>query len=329
VGPAEPGLTPSYSPSSPPEPPRAEPVRWPWILLIVAGSLALVAALVGIALISTRELPRSAATAYLWMAGIGAVLLLVGLLGLAVRALRVKRHLAPERYRGPSIFVLLLIILVTGNVASAAFLLDDLGGLASGARLPALSGTLLLLLTPIAFVAASYLFVLRPRALDGFRLADGRRTLPRIVIGVALGLGSWVLVALLSLAVEAGARAAGQRIEGQQLVADLLANVPPVLAIVAAAVIVPFGEELFFRGIVLTAWEREYGPRRGLWGSALLFTAVHIPDGGWLIVLPILVLALLLGVTYQRTRSLPMVVALHGAFNAVSTVLLILGAGST
>jgi membrane protease YdiL (CAAX protease family) len=33
--------------------------------------------------------------------------------------------------------------------------------------------------------------------------------------------------------------------------------------------------------------------------------------------------------TYQRTRSLPMVVALHGAFNAVSTVLLILGAGST
>lgn len=329
MGPAEPGLTPPYPPDAPPEPPRPEPIRWPWVVAVVAGSLALLAALVGIALISTGELPRSATTGYLWMAGIGAVLLLVGLIGLAVRALRVKRHLSPERYRGPSVFVLLLIILVAGNMASAAFLLDDLGGLASGARLPALSGTLLLLLTPIAFVSASYLFVLRPRALEGFELGDGRRTLPRIATGILLGLGAWVLVMLLSLGVEAAARAAGQRIEGQQLVADLLANVPPVLAIVAAAIIVPFGEELFFRGIVLNAWEREYGPRRGLWGSALLFTAVHVPDGGWLIIVPILALALLLGVAYQRTRSLPLVVALHGAFNAVSTVLLILGAGAT
>lgn len=326
MGPAEPGLTPPH-PSFTPDPPRPEPIRWPWVLAVVAGSLALAAALIGIALISTRELPRSATTGYLWMAGIGAALLLLGLVGLAVRAIRVKRHLPPERYRGPSIFVLLLIILVAGNVASALFLLDDLGGLANGARLPALSGTLLLLLTPIAFVAASWLLVLRPRALAGFRLGDGHRTPARIVSGILLGLGAWMLVALLSLAVEAGARAAGQEIEGQQLVADLLANVPPVLALLAAAVIVPFGEELFFRGIVLNAWEREYGPRRGLWGSALLFTAVHVPDGGWLIVVPILVLALLLGVTYQRTRSLPMVVALHGAFNAVSTVLLILSSG--
>lgn len=299
------------------------------MLGVVAGALALLAALIGIALISTGELPRSATTAYLWMAGLGAGLLLVGLVGLAVRAIRVKRHLPPERYRGPSIFVLLFIVLVAGNVASAAFLLDDLGGLAEGARLPALSGTLLLLLTPIAFVSASYLFVLRPRALAGFRLGDGSRTVPRVATGIALGLGAWVLVMLLSLVVEAAARAAGQRIEGQQLVADLLANVPPVLAIIAAAIIVPFGEELFFRGIVLNAWEREYGPRRGLWGSALLFTAVHIPDGGWLIVVPILALALLLGVTYQRTRSLPLVIAFHGAFNAVSTALLILGAGAT
>jgi membrane protease YdiL (CAAX protease family) len=44
---------------------------------------------------------------------------------------------------------------------------------------------------------------------------------------------------------------------------------------------------------------------------------------------PILVLALLLGFAYQRTRSLPLVVALHGAFNAVSTVLLLLGVAPT
>lgn len=296
------------------------------MLSVVAGAVLLIAALVGIALISSGDVPRSGAMTYLWMAGVGAGLLLIGLVGLAVRAIRVKRVLPAERYRGPSIFVLLLIVLVAGNVASAAFLLDDLGGLATGRRLPALSGTILLLLTPVAFIAAAYLFVLAPRALAGFRLDDGRRTLSRIVIGVLAGLGAWVVVALLSLALEAAARAAGMQVGGQQMVADLLANVPPPVALLAAAVIVPFGEELFFRGIVLNAWEREFGARRGLWGSALLFTAMHIPDGGILIVPPILVLALLLGVAYQRTRSLPLVVALHGTFNAVSTLLLVLGA---
>ncbi len=81
----------------------------------------------------------------------------------------------------------------------------------------------------------------------------------------------------------------------------------------------------FFRGIVLNAWERAYGPRRALWGSALLFTLIHVSDGGFLIVPPILVLALVLGVAYQRTRSLPLTIGIHGAFNAVSTVLLVMG----
>lgn len=295
------------------------------MLAAVAGSVLLIAALVGIALISSGDVPRRGATTYLWMAGLGAGLLLIGLVGLAVRAIRVKRFLPAERYRGPSIFVLLLIVLVAGNVASGAFLFDDLGGLATGQRLPALSGTILLLLTPVAFISAASLFVLAPRALAGFRLGDGPRTLSRVIAGMLAGVGAWVVVALLSLAVEALARAAGMQVEGQQMVADLLANVPPPVALLAAAVIVPFGEELFFRGVVLNAWEREFGPRRALWGSALLFTAIHIPDGGVLIVPPILVLALLLGAAYQRTRSLPLVVALHGTFNAVSTVLLVLG----
>lgn len=305
--------------------PRAAPVRWPWVVLVVAGGLAVAAAAVGVSLVMVDQAPRSAAATYAWMAVVGAGLLLIGLVGLAVVAIRWKRPLPVERYRGPSIFVLLLIVLVAANIASGLFLLDDLGALATGGQLPALSGTLLLLLTPVAFIAASAIFVLLPNALAGFRLADGQRTLTNVVRGILLGIGAWVAVAVLSVGVEWVARQAGQRVEGQQMVADLLANVPPVVAFAAAAAIVPFGEELFFRGVVLNAWEREYGPRRGLWGSALLFTAIHVADGGFLIVPPILVLALVLGAAYQRTRSLPLVVALHGAFNAISTLLLILG----
>ncbi|HET7685952.1 MAG TPA: type II CAAX endopeptidase family protein [Candidatus Limnocylindria bacterium] len=321
MGPSDPALTPP--PAAPPAGP--EPVRWPWVAAIIVGGLALLAAATGIALVATRDLPASSATAYLWMAGVGAVLALIGLIGLALRAIRVKRTLPPERYRGPSVFVLLFIVLVAGNLLSAAFLLEDLGAVAEGAVLPALSGTLLLLLTPIAFTAAVLLFVLLPNALAGFRLTDGPRTVGRLLAGAGLGVLAWVGVAVLSLGVEWVARQLGQPVEGQQLVADLLANVHPAVAIVAASLVVPFGEELFFRGVALNAWEREYGPRRGLWGSALLFTAIHVPDGGYLVVAPILVLSLVLGVAYQRTRSLPLVVGLHGAFNAVSTVLLIIG----
>ena len=313
-------------PARPPAPVRAPP-RWPWITLIVAGALAVGAAAAGVSLVVAGQAPLDAVTAYGIMAVVGGVLLLIGLVGLAIVAIRVKRWLPPERYRGPSIFVILLIVLVAGNLASGVFLLDDLGALATGGELPALSGSVLLLLTPLAFVAASALFILLPDALAGFRLTDGRRTLANIVAGVLLGIAAWGLVAVLSLGVEWVARQTGQSVEGQQMVADLLANVPPIVAVLAAGLIVPFGEELFFRGMVMSAWEREYGPRRALVGSAVLFTAIHVPDGGVLIVAPILALALVLGIAYQRTRSLPLVVALHGSFNAISTLLLILQAG--
>lgn len=324
MGPADPALTPPpVAPSASPAPAR-EPVRWPWVAAIVLGGLAILAALSGIGLISIGEVPVESAAAYLWMAGVGAALLLIGLVGLAVRAIRVRRALPPERYRGPSVFVLLFIVLVSGNLLSAAFLLDDLATMAEGAVLPALTGSLLLLLTPVAFSLVVLLFVLLPNALAGFRLADGPRTMPRFLAGAGVGVVAWAGVMALSIGVEWVARQLGQPAEGRQLVADLLANVHPAIAIVVASLIVPFGEELFFRGVALTAWEREYGPRRGLWGSALLFTAIHVPDGGYVIAVPVLVLSLVLGVAYQRTRSLPLVIGLHGAFNAVSTVLLFL-----
>jgi membrane protease YdiL (CAAX protease family) len=47
---------------------------------------------------------------------------------------------------------------------------------------------------------------------------------------------------------------------------------------VAAAVVIPIGEELFFRGFALTAWLRDLGPRAALVRSALFFAVVHIAN---------------------------------------------------
>jgi membrane protease YdiL (CAAX protease family) len=53
---------------------------------------------------------------------------------------------------------------------------------------------------------------------------------------------------------------------------------PLELALVAlgAGLLVPIGEELFFRGYALTAWLRDRGPRSALLRSTVFFALVHI-----------------------------------------------------
>jgi membrane protease YdiL (CAAX protease family) len=46
----------------------------------------------------------------------------------------------------------------------------------------------------------------------------------------------------------------------------------------AAALVIPIGEELFFRGFALTAWLRDLGPRSALVRSALFFALIHIAN---------------------------------------------------
>jgi membrane protease YdiL (CAAX protease family) len=62
---------------------------------------------------------------------------------------------------------------------------------------------------------------------------------------------------------------------------------------------------------------------RAVWASAALFAAIH--SQVWPSPVPLFVLALGLGYLYLRTRSLVGPVVVHGMFNAVSAVYLLLG----
>jgi len=53
-----------------------------------------------------------------------------------------------------------------------------------------------------------------------------------------------------------------------------------LFVVLAAALVIPIGEELFFRGFALTAWLRDLGPRAALVRSSLLFALVHIANIG-------------------------------------------------
>jgi membrane protease YdiL (CAAX protease family) len=83
--------------------------------------------------------------------------------------------------------------------------------------------------------------------------------------------------------------------------------------------LVPFAEELLFRGI-LYPWLKQVGfPRLALWGTAFLFAAVHV---NLVTFIPLMVLALVLTVLYERTGNLLAPITAHALFNAMNFVLL-------
>ncbi len=51
-----------------------------------------------------------------------------------------------------------------------------------------------------------------------------------------------------------------------------------VMVAIAAAIVIPIGEELFFRGFALTAWRRDLGDRSALIRASLFFALVHVAN---------------------------------------------------
>jgi membrane protease YdiL (CAAX protease family) len=127
------------------------------------------------------------------------------------------------------------------------------------------------------YVGVVWLFVVRPDALTWRELL---RTGPLSGGKVATD----ILIGAVTMFV--GVIVAGQL---GKVVSDILGgtqapNVVPtpttgpdlLLALVGAALLVPIGEELFFRGYAVTAWLRDLGERTALIRGALFFAFIHI-----------------------------------------------------
>ena len=89
-----------------------------------------------------------------------------------------------------------------------------------------------------------------------------------------------------------------------------------VMGVVAIG-IAPVGEELLFRGILYPAIRQAGFPGVALWGTSLLFAAIHVNLG---IFVPLLLLALVLAQLYERTGNLLASFAAHVLFNAFNFV---------
>ncbi|MGH2455683.1 MAG: lysostaphin resistance A-like protein [Candidatus Limnocylindria bacterium] len=297
---------------------RYRPLQALSLLLILGGGLAAgtVVALGLEDLAADRPaIPPATAAAMLIALLLGGLALVVGLVMNAVRAVIVREVLPAGRYRGPSIVVLLLLALIVSTFGSVAAA-QELAAIQGDGR-PTVPGSLLLLtITQISLLAVAAVFVLMPRALAGIRLLPDRGLRRSVLLGLGLALPAWVGAQLLGYLVVSLLDRMG--LEPEPGIAEAaIQRVDPAVLVLALVLVAPVAEEIFFRGVVYNAWEREYGSRRALYGSAVLFGLIHAPI---FVFVPIAV-GLVLALVYRSTRSLPAAIALHAGFNAISVAI--------
>jgi membrane protease YdiL (CAAX protease family) len=250
---------------------------------------------------------------------LGGLMLIVGLILNAARALIVRAALPPERYRGPAVFVLLVIAIILGTIValgagSTALALFDGGELTVGGSL------LLLTSTQIGLLAVTGGLVVLPRALAGVHLVGPGGVWRSLLIGFGAAIPAWIGATLLGALAAFVLEAIGLTEETGPL-DTFLARGDPTVILLAFLLIAPVAEEIFFRGVAYNAWERERGPWIAVVGSALLFAAIH---SNLFALVPIFALGVALALLYRSTRSLAATIAMHAGFNAISVALALL-----
>jgi membrane protease YdiL (CAAX protease family) len=91
-----------------------------------------------------------------------------------------------------------------------------------------------------------------------------------------------------------------------------------VYMVVFTVLVAPPAEEMLFRGILYPAVKQFGYPRLALWGTSLMFAAIHFSAP---IFLPLTVLALALTFLYEKTDNLLACICAHSTFNAANVLI--------
>lgn len=186
-----------------------------------------------------------------------------------------------------------------------------------GSFLQRLSFSWGLLLTEVALILLPTLWMLRHNQVN-LRESAGlfkiRASL--VLVAAMLGAGAWLVTSLV-----------------EQLMMQITGYMPPtpegilptnllqaVLIFLGLVVAAPLCEEILFRGSIQTAYQQHSTTKIAILVPSLLFAFYHFRLQG----LPaLLMISLLLGYTYWRTRSLTFTIILHAANNFLAALVLI------
>ena len=329
---SEDDLTPAAGPQAPP--PQAPRPPGSTIFSLegrAAPGLYLVgwlASVLGLAVLAAVMLSVPTGTGALVLALTASALLSVGFVA-AAGAQGMERRARGAAYSGPSpILVFAASLPVALPLAIIALRLAEMGGVDPASPLGSVIGQAILVLGLAALVR---LLVVGPGALSwaemGISRLAARRALRDFASGAVLALPVILVTAIVS-----GVLVSLLRTQPESPLPFTREAGGIALNFLAAVVIAPIGEELFFRGFALTAWERSVGARRGLIRAALFFALVHIltvsgptfPEAlgraiiGFAARLPV---AFALGYVFLQRRSIFAPIGLHAVFNGLLLLL--------
>jgi membrane protease YdiL (CAAX protease family) len=169
-------------------------------------------------------------------------------------------------------------------------------------------------------VGSVYWFVIRRRGLSWADL--GVRPIGRdwVVRGILIAVAGQVVVAVLNLVIQFVFFEEYQSNPQLAVLAPAGFSWTSLIALlVLAGTVVPFAEELFFRGF-LYGWLR---PRLGIVIatviSALCFSVLH---GIYWLIPAFILLGVILAIVYQRSGSILAATVTHGTFNTITIILL-------
>ncbi len=294
--------------------------RWPGPLLVALGAILAIGALgIGAAGVQSGVTVDDPAL-FAWAVLLGAALFAAGLLYIAVRQLRVRRFLPPERYRGPGVVVLLLLVLALASIITAPFGADAAALLMGDGELTFLGAAVLLVATQVSLLLVSWFLVFRPGALAALPSLPGRDPGRAIRSGLGWGVLAWLGATLVSAGVVWLLESFGFDPE-PQAAEQAIALVDPWLVVLSIVILAPIAEEVFFRGVVFNAWRREGGRRWAFIGSSILFAIIHISV---VALVPIFLLGLALAWIYERTGNLLAPIAMHATVNGISVAFALL-----
>ena len=279
--------------------------------------------ILGAPLLGAAFLVRPGGVGGLVLGVVGSFLLAIGLIAAAGAQAIERRDRTDLAYRGPwplLVFAASVPVLV---LVGLPFAVLGLGADSPVATVLSVSLTCLTWLTLIG------LTVVGPGALRwreiGVGLADA--PLGRVAGDLLVGAAAAFPVLLATIIVTS-------------VVVGILGVTPPppitipadraglALSLLAAAVIAPISEEIFWRGFATTAWLRSRGPTAAIVLGGLAFAFVHVLPltgssfdpamraalVGFLVRVPV---ALALGWIFVRRRSLPASIGLHATFNGI------------